>query len=80
MATRTAFSLGYRCHEVAAALFAAACNHKDWDKFVEDVDEPTFLGPHTFVQGITYGDLQEGKRGEERRRGRGRGEEVCVGR
>jgi hypothetical protein len=61
VATRTAFSLPFRCHEVATLLFEASYKGAEWDQFVEIVDEPMFLGPKTFVQGITYCDLQDGK-------------------
>lgn len=61
VATRTAFSLPYKCHEVVYNLFTASQKGTEWDQFVEHAGEPVFLGPNTFLQAITYGNLQDGK-------------------
>lgn len=60
VATRTAFSLPFRCHDVALCFFHAAYKGAEWDQFVEHIDEPAFFDDNTFVQRMIYCDLQEG--------------------
>eukprot|EP00026_Physarum_polycephalum_P001801 Phypoly_transcript_01804.p1 GENE.Phypoly_transcript_01804~~Phypoly_transcript_01804.p1 ORF type:complete len:912 (-),score=138.37 Phypoly_transcript_01804:33-2768(-) len=60
VATRTSFTLPYRCHEVASYLFAASYKNAEWDHFVEKTEDTKFLGPNTVTQRITYSDLQDG--------------------